>query len=644
MTSSYNYDREYGTAYIDDTVDIDNVPAISNLPDENTYDPTYFEEPVFDEEEDENAVGIGQAVEDIEAKEATQGVQVTKEVTVGQKCTIKYANKRNIFDSNNYIINLSEDELSNLNKYLPDDTGKPYSICNVKDNIAYENCALATGNPYLSLTYDQKTARYVCSLPEAKNIKLPVNERYQVTYNHNTSNIVRPVSEIYLKKEQYTFCEQRWHDWFCIPNYHLNNGWYNELPTDLKDTESVGRCLQPCNFGYVPTDENVGKCILKNNYNGGAYANVFDYIPLALVCLLGTTFESFINETGGYIYYLDKVVKPNINNDTSIELLKNAEEDVINNVIKNLRNKDNKIWDDVKNDIQYYIKNMLKKISNINDRFIERNIVEPPSDVIGIIKAKAYINEPQIRYAYSIAKHISDMYLDVDKYKGWRTELKSMTLDLITEISKSNFDTLEDAKKYKGETDEQRIKRKSDTTFAYLLRMLKRACNICFDGKTAYSSGTLLFTINQDANYRNDPISLDETYDPTDDDIHINDFYIIPKKEVGFFDDYVNTIKSYESSLSTFLYFLIIVLVIFAMYVIYIVFYKYINIILNTILSFLIFRYYDIKYYMNNLFWSKWDADNRQSAQLNYIKDTYYNFIDYDNEQYDLDLPIKKKT
>lgn len=645
--ATYNYDVEYGEygeydKYGDSTND--NKPIMRNvvqIPQQDNQLPLYEDETVFnpyllgneDIQEDEDDS------KDIEG-DAIQDVQVTKDVSVGEKCTIKFAKKRNIFDNNDYVKGLVNDELSKFNKYIAGDDQKPYSICNIKDNVAYENCALSTGNPYFTLTYDNKTSTNVCSLPDASKMKLPSNSRYKITYNASTSNIIRPISEIYFKNEPYTFCQGRWHDWFCIPNYHLNNRWFNELPNDLENTVSVGRCLQPCKFGFVPTDKNVGKCIMKQHYNGGAYANVFDYTPLALICLLGTTFQSFINEnSGGYIYYLQNI-KKNILKDDAIELLKikNSEEDVVENVIKNVRidNEKNKIWTDVKADIQKYLRNMLENIPNINKKFIERNIVEPPSDILNIMTT--YTTTDKILYAYSIAKHINDLAsMDVQKYKEWRVNLKSLTSNTITELCRKSVDTLEDVQKYKDETDDQRIKRKADETFAYLLRILKRACNICFDGKSKYSSGTLLFTINkQSGSVSYPPIELDENYDPTDDEIKINDFYVIPQKEVGFFEDYINTIKSYENSLSTFLYFLIIVLSIFALQIIYIVFYKHINMVLNTILSFIIFRYYDIKYYLYNLLWSRWKADTRGSDKLKYIKDTYYNYIDYDNKKYDL--------
>lgn len=539
-------------------------------------------------------------------KEETKEISitdVTTKVNVGEKCTIKFAKKQNIFDNKNYLINLNDNELENINVYNTSlNDNKKYNICHIKDSIAYENCALATGNPYLSLNYDKTTKKHFCSIPD--DISLPKNNRYAMEYN--TSNILRPNTEIYFKNKKIGFCEERWHDWFCIPNFHLNNRWVNEKPSELESTKSVGKCLMPCKFGYVPTDENIGKCVLKNQYNGGAYADDFDYNPLALICLLGTTFDSFLNEDkGGYIQYMKNIQK-NVLADTSIEFLHNNNDnkDIMEYILANIKTENGPIWTNVKQDIQKYISEMFTNIPDINNEFIDLNITAPSDSIIDMMNR--YITKNRILYAYGIAKNINDMLtMDIDKYKEWRHKLKTM----------SNL---------------------SDDKFVYLVRILKRACNICFDGNSKFSINFLLFTINKDDEAAYPPIKIDEKYDPFDDDIIINDFTIIKKKKRGLFDDYISDFQSYENSTYTFLYFIAVVLILFVIFVIYIVFYSRVNMVFNSIFTFIVFLYFDIKYYLYKYLVNYWVADTREVDQLTFIKNAYQLFADYDRYTYNI--------
>jgi hypothetical protein len=594
-------------------------------------------------------------------------------VSVGEKCTIELAKKKNVFDNTNYIINLSDDELENLNTYsLYNSSGTKYNICHEKNNIAYENCAFATNNPYLHINNDILTNKNICSIPD--DITLPNNNRYKMTYytdEHNreiktpkivlgtsniiiqtldkkyrtsnivigtsnillnilenisgtsnltiqtsniiiettketliTSNILRPITEIYFKYDKNSLCQERWHDWFCIPNYHLNNRWLNDKPIEYKTTKSIGKCLMPCKFGYIPTDENNGKCILKNQYNGGAYANDFDYAPIALVCLLGTTYESFLNENqGGFVHYLTNI-KENIKSDESIELLKNKDEDVIDSALRNIRDSNSIIWKSVKDDIHTYINELFKNIVNIDDEFIDLNITVP-SNAMYDFMAK-YITENMILYAYGIAKNINDLItMDIDRYKEWRNKLKMM----------SNL---------------------SDKKFEVLMKVLKRACNICFNNESKFSTNFLLFTINKDKEGTYPPIKIDEKYDPYDANVVVNRLSILKKKKQGYFDEYIGDFQSYENATYTLLYLIVVILILFIIYILYIVFYNPVNMVLNSIITFIIFIYFDIKYYIDYYIISGENADPRGVEKIEFVRDFYQYFADFDRKYFDI--------
>ena len=89
-------------------------------------------------------------------------------------------------------------------------------------------------------------------------------------------------------------CDERWYDWFMLPNYHLGNKYYEE---------SIGKCYVPCPDKYVPyfvTDPVDGskmgffgenkllQCVPKTEYFAGKYANSSDYCPLAWIYRLYT--------------------------------------------------------------------------------------------------------------------------------------------------------------------------------------------------------------------------------------------------------------------------------------------------------------------------------------------------------------------
>ena len=93
-----------------------------------------------------------------------------------------------------------------------------------------------------------------CTLPDGITIK---NNRYTIDNTSNTSI----KSEIYNKISLNNLCEERWHDWFCIPDYHLGNNFYNEVPENLANTKSVGTCYIPCQFNYIPRDDIAGAII-----------------------------------------------------------------------------------------------------------------------------------------------------------------------------------------------------------------------------------------------------------------------------------------------------------------------------------------------------------------------------------------------
>lgn len=538
---------------------------------------------------------IAQQIDKIKGSDALNSI--TTPINVGERCVLDFAQKKNIFDNKNYIINLTDKELENLNnfKHNLDNVDGSYSICKVDKDVAYENCALAMNNPYLSMnTINNKQ---VCSL--SCNTLLPDNTRYKIEFN-SSNTILLPDTEIYFRNSKKSFCQERWNDWFCIPNYHLNNRWYNDLPDDLLASKSVGNCLMPCDIGYVPSETDPMKCILKSEYLGGIYAHDFDYTPIALICLLGTSFETFTDEKTGYVSFI-KEIKKQIDAENGVELLKKDNKDVITSILESsILTEHNPIWTAVKDDITQNVQKLFLNIKTDED-FLKNNIIQPTENVKTLLKV--YLTKDKILYAYNIAKTIKEKLEDIDKYKDWRFKL-------------------------------HRITNIANDKFKFLLRMLKRSCNVCFDGKTPFSSDMMLFTLNKEAVSTGDeytPIILDEVYDPEDVEFIIYDFKSTQKIQVGMFDDYKQYFKLYELSLYTYLQFIIIIVALFVIYMLYIVFYAPINRFINSIITFFIYKYFDIEYYLTAMF-SKYTVDNREEKRLKLIQYYLETFKDFDKK------------
>jgi hypothetical protein len=599
--ATYDYDVEYNddgdtTLLIPDGEQIVNNERMQTIKAQlqalRTQDPTMeMDFPVDADEADE--------ADEAEEAEEPDVTSIVQQVHIGEKCTIEFAKRLNVFDNNNYILGLTDEDLTRLNTYVLNENNElissiehKYNVCEVKDNIAYENCALATSNLYLTTAYDEISNHYVCTIPE--NMKLPKNAKYQFTQS-TTSNIIKPVSEIYFKNMKTNFCEERWHDWFCIPNYHLNNRWYNEVPTELSTSKSIGNCFKPCQFGYLPADENKAKCILKKQYNGGQYKYDFDYNPIALVCLLGTSFDIFKSQYSKYLNNRKQIFESS----TDVELLKNKDNiNVIDAVKTSIENKDNVIWTSLKTDIQKYVNDMLVSIPDLSSNIINTNVVVP-SITVQLALQTLPLSKENIEHAYSIAENISIIVGDTPKYKEWFLDLKSTT-------GVENMDQ-----------------------FVNIIRMLKRACNVCFDGKhTNFSKNYLLHIIKRP------PITIDETYEPYVDELKVNSFHFLQKKERWYFDEYIDIFTSYRDAIYTFIFYVIIVLCILILYVIYTVFYPYINQFLNSFITLIIFMYFDVKYYLYRYLVNSYAVDDREYQKLTFIKKLYQTFRDYDIKNY----------
>lgn len=313
-------------------------------------------------------------------------------------------------------------------------------ICTSQNNKIYQNCAVKTLNPWLTVDYTNDT----CSV--ARNTDLPNG----FTYDQDKDRVKKPdrYPAIFDKKQ---LCHERWYDWFLIPDYFHGNKY-------LFDT-NTNKCYKPCEIGLVPYGTEFQKCIPKNQLAFGMYSNQLHYTPLQLVLLLGHTKKSLLEQHGVEMKkYLEKL--------SSSKLYEVPKE------LNILAGDTTKIKDIHVHNIAFEISNDFRdRIRTIVNMIVPGNIVEP----INIINNKSSMlhTTERIKQAYDIAKTVLEYEKDEDKTR--KNQYLSSKEGGIFEIP---------------EYDNEEIQ-----TNHY--HILLKACDMCFNGKTHYSNNILLYKLNE---------------------------------------------------------------------------------------------------------------------------------------------------
>lgn len=387
----------------------------------------------------------------------------TKTIATGEVCTIETAKMYGIFGKDKYFnSSVPTNERSDINLFIDNVHNKNlnYSLCSVdKNNYAYQNCVLTTNNPWKSIN---GTNEY-CMLPI--DITLPEH----LVYNTESKKIDKP-PDIPLYKAKKDCCQEKWYDWFSIPDFHLGNRAYFH-----QDSSNV-KCYAPCDIGSVPDPENNNeKCISKNRYYYGLYANSLNYLPISFILLLGSTKDSLLKK--------HKEVLTNERNKLKNKGELTMDFELYNNILTNQVTQDN-IYNVIKEDLRPLIRKLLSYPID------ESNIIPPDPDIQ--TRSAELMTKENIADAYDIAKTFYELSTTPDKTKEffeWKKKL--------AEISGFNM------------TDEKFFKQ---------LLLLKKACNVAFDNKTSYSKDKILYVVNQDPE-PSDPVRNPIVFDITNKDI-----------------------------------------------------------------------------------------------------------------------------
>lgn len=196
-------------------------------------------------------------------------------VSAIEVCTIEGAKQKGILSRDEYYI----DDYSDLKTYNGDASGTKKDIC--------------------SQSADGADAFLFCSV-EHGNIAYKRKGNKCVTYSCPTgwegvSRCTKPLEDAIVSKRSH--CDERWYDWYTVPNYHLGNKFQ-------PDEKIPGTCYNPCPSDHVPQYKNdpidgstfglaskeaLGRCVPKNQYFGGKYVVGSDFCPLAWIYRVGAT-------------------------------------------------------------------------------------------------------------------------------------------------------------------------------------------------------------------------------------------------------------------------------------------------------------------------------------------------------------------
>lgn len=191
-------------------------------------------------------------------------------------CTIEAAKKKGLYSTENYYVSGYED----LKTYHASaDANRNKEIC--------------------SASADGVDAYLFCSV-EHNNIALKRKGKKCVTVSCPTgwqgiNKCTKPLEDAIISKRAH--CDERWYDWFTVPNYHLGNRYQ-------ADSTIAGKCYNPCPSDHVPhfTNDPVDgssfgmfakgaedKCVPRNQYMGGKYYLGSDFCPMSWIYRIGAT-------------------------------------------------------------------------------------------------------------------------------------------------------------------------------------------------------------------------------------------------------------------------------------------------------------------------------------------------------------------
>jgi len=404
-----------------------------------------------------------------------------------------------------------------------------------------------------SQTYDNKKEndKHVMNNTDLDNTKVLINK----------DNVLESTKSIYEYLPLQAHCNkydiEKWQDWFCIPNYYINNN-YAEGEKALIDidTNDVSACYKPCYVNDVKDSliirkGNIKQCMYKSTYLNGKYSGYTIFDPFSIICLYGSTTSTIkdIDKKGSYLYKLNEISKKKDNsnwNNEEYELAKDINKidiNIIDNVIKNPDIFISSIITDIeksKEIYELYIKNIID--TEVQETLIKKKISDDIFEFNNLLTSNDF-------YYMTYLNKISDNY----------------GIDYAFEVSKSLNNKKSSDNKISDKSISKNIKKYVD--FA-----LKYACYTCFSKQSEYYNNMInkVNIIKEDSiiispereNVCELPnIEIDEI--KSQNIIFKNIEPVIEKNDIVLFSIY-NSFYEYFKSLALIFYIIIITVVVFA--------------------------------------------------------------------------------
>lgn len=254
---------------------------------------------------------------------STCSIKQTSSVKPEEVCTIDQLYMLNVYDSKNYIKNtargLTDLKTFNVEKDNKENRTKSFCKKNLKGDKANLNCLFEHGAGYVRKPGDPDTC-IVYDCPPG--------------FERNGNDCKKILLDAKIDKRAH--CDERWSDWFMIPNYHLGNKYYSE--------GKGGTCYAPCPQGYVPyyatdpadgakldftSSDKLNKCVARNIYFGGKYEEGSEYCPLAVIHRLTATPDSLNNNYRNLL----KASASNISHNELYNTLVNNSKNIMTNML-----------------------------------------------------------------------------------------------------------------------------------------------------------------------------------------------------------------------------------------------------------------------------------------------------------------------
>ena len=174
-------------------------------------------------------------------------------VKSGEVCSIDIAKKLGIFDNTNYYIKGYE-QIKTFNTELDNKENRSLELCiqNNVTNTAKASCTMSAGINYISTIKDGKSFCVPVECPTGFKLD-----------SKDPSVCVKPKNKKLVSLR--TQNQERWYDWFIIPNYHIGNK-YNSV-NNVNYAPCKGDTVPM--YDKDPVDNEVKSVVEKENNNIG---------------------------------------------------------------------------------------------------------------------------------------------------------------------------------------------------------------------------------------------------------------------------------------------------------------------------------------------------------------------------------------